>query len=97
MFILLQDDNLTAVVRVSSMLVVNVVGTSAMTVVALLLCLLCAELAITVFISNIVRSPAVQRPLKKRFPGAAGEMASSCVSLRTGDTSFWDLVESVNE
>jgi len=60
MNVLLQDNNLTAVISLSLMLVITVVGTSAMTCLALLLCLLCTGLAMTAFIANIVRiSPAV--------------------------------------
>ena len=70
MFILLQDDNFTAVASVTSMLVVTVAGTFVMTVLALVLCLLCAGLAMTAF----VKSPAVQQALRRTFPGASGKL-----------------------
>lgn len=81
----IKDDNLAAVVSLILMLVVTVVGTSAVTVLALILCLLCARLVMTAFIDNIARSPAMHREWRKRFPRAAGtvdrEMESRCVSV----------------
>ncbi|XP_029346678.1 uncharacterized protein LOC107883464 [Acyrthosiphon pisum] len=64
------DDNFTAVASVTSMLVVTVAGTFVMTVLALVLCLLCAGLEMTAF----VKSPAVQQALRRTFPGASGKL-----------------------
>eukprot|EP00102_Acyrthosiphon_pisum_P025859 XP_016663069.1 PREDICTED: uncharacterized protein LOC103310429 [Acyrthosiphon pisum] len=71
------DDNLTAVASLTSMLVVTVAGTSVMVVLALVLCMLCAGLAMTA----LVKSPAVQQALRRSFPGASGEVMTRCLSI----------------
>ncbi|CAI6365800.1 unnamed protein product [Macrosiphum euphorbiae] len=69
-----------------------------MACLALLLCRLCAGLAMTAFIADTVRSPAVQQALRNRFPGAAGETASDCARLATLTLAFgiWFVAQSVD-
>ena len=78
------------------MLVVTVFGTTALVILSLLLCLLCAGLAMTAFVAYIAKSPAVQRAL--RFPGASGEMMSRCARLAAATLAFgmWFVAQSVS-